>query len=179
MGKLEEVGTRLWIFCDGSAGNNEQGSMGASALPARRLKPIAACGAAAVARNREGRIVDWAWQALPPMTNNEAEYAGLLLGLKLAQRLRVQEAICVLDNDVVVGQMIGRFAVKSPRLRSWHWKACAAVRQLPAVQFRTIPREWNQLADVLASQACVPWEVLRQAVEGEGRAEDRGQKDEG
>ena len=158
----------LWIFCDGSAGNNETQQM-AKAEPSNiwRLKPTAACGAAAVARNQAGVIVDWAWQALPPMTNNEAEYAGLLLGLTLAQQWQAPKAILVLDSDVVVGQMEGRFAVHSRLLRHWHWRACAAVRTLPAVQFYVVPRAWNELADALASQVSVPWTALRAAIEGE------------
>ena len=163
----------VWIFCDGSAGNHEAQRTGpAEQLTIRRIKPVAACGAAAVARNPQGEIIDWAWQALPPMTNNEAEYAGLLLGLTLAQRLQTPKAILVLDSDIVVGQMQGRFAVKSKLLRDWHWRACAAVRTLPAIRFYVIPRVWNELADALASQVCVSWKLLRMAIE-EQEAQDR------
>jgi ribonuclease HI len=122
------------------------------------------CGAGAVALSDEGQIVRWEWQGLPAMTNNEAEYAGLLLGLKLARRLAAEEAIFLLDSEIVIGQMTGRFAVNSATLRRWHWQACTAARRLPMVRFCVIPREWNRLADGLACQAGIPWEWLREQI---------------
>jgi len=131
-----------------------------------RLNARMTCAAAAVARGEDGRILDLAWEELPNMTNNEAEYAGLIVGLKLARRLNVQEAVCVLDSEVVIGQMEGRFSINSARLREWHGKACAAAREVPAVRYRLVPREWNRLADGLAGQASLPWPALWRAVEG-------------
>ncbi len=153
---------RIWLFCDGSTGamleNHAVGSR-------QRLDARMTCAAAAVARSQDGRILDLAWEALPNMTNNEAEYAGLIVGLKLAKRLKAQEAICVLDSEVVVGQMEGRFAINSARLREWHWRACAAAREVPVVRYRLAPREWNRLADGLAGQATLPWQALQRALE--------------
>jgi ribonuclease HI len=123
------------------------------------------CAAAAVAHGDDGAILDWAWQRLPRLTNNEAEYAGLLLGLALAQRLRAQQAICVLDSEIVIGQMEGRFAVRSARLRHWHRRACEAARELPVVHFVQIPRAWNRLADGLAAQTAILWPALLAALE--------------
>ncbi len=167
-------GQKVWCFCDGStgaiyqaqrlAGAAEGGGMPAGGSVRRRLEAGLVCSAAAVLRAGDGRILDLAWRELPQLTNNEAEYAGLLLGLQLAQRLQVQEVICVLDSEVVVGQMEGRFAVNSARLRSWHWKAAEAARRLPAVRYRLAPREWNRLADGLAGQASVPWPALCKAL---------------
>jgi ribonuclease HI len=127
------------------------------------------CGAGAVALSDEGRIVGWEWQALPTLTNNEAEYAGLLLGIALARRLAAEETVFVLDSEIVVGQMAGRFEVHSATLRRWHWQACEAVRGLPAVRFCVVPREWNRLADGLACQAGIAWEWLKKEVDKETR----------
>lgn len=122
------------------------------------------CTAAAVAWSATGEILEWAWQQLPLLTNNEAEYAGLLLGLTLAQKLRAQEAICLLDSEVVIGQMEGRFLVHSAALRTWHWQARAAERAVPTVRYCLIPREWNRLADGLAAQVSIPWATWRQVL---------------
>lgn len=154
---------RVWLFCDGSTGAMLESHAAGSR---QRLNARMTCAAAAVARSEDGRILDLAWEELPNMTNNEAEYAGLLLGLKLAKRLHAQEAVCVLDSEVVVGQMEGRFAINSARLREWHWKACAAAREVPVVHYRLVPREWNRLADGLAGQASVPWNALQRVMEG-------------
>jgi len=131
----------------------------------RRFQADSRCAAAAIARSYDGRILDLTWQTLDVRTNNEAEYAGLLLGLALAHRLRARTTICVLDSAVVIGQMEGRFAVNSKALRQWHGQACQAARQLPEVRYCLVPREWNRLADGLAGQASIPWVLLRGAIE--------------
>jgi ribonuclease HI len=155
---------RAWIFCDGSTGAPpEANAGGASRIP----RGAQSCAAAAAALSDEGRIIGWEWQALPVMTNNEAEYAGLLLGIELARRLRAEEAVFLLDSEIVVGQMTGQFAVNSRTLHRWHWQACGAVRSLPAARFCAIPREWNRIADGLASQAGISWRWLRAQVDAD------------
>jgi ribonuclease HI len=162
----------VWIFCDGSTGALYERAepetrgvrLGGEPELVRLLQQASTCAAAALARAEDGRILDWAWEALERVNNNEAEYAGLILGLRLAQRLRVQSALCVLDSAVVVGQMQGRFSVNSASLRRWHWRACAEARQVPHVRYCLVPRAWNRLADGLAGQASMPWPTLRQAV---------------
>lgn len=153
---------RVWCFCDGSTGPLLQASAGQTG---RASLPSTACAAAAVARNEDGTVLDLAWEKLPRVTNNEAEYAGLLLGLRLAHQLRAQETICVLDSEVVIGQMQGRFAVNSAALRRWHWQACAEARRLPVVRYCLAPREWNRLADGLATQAALDWPALVAALD--------------
>lgn len=143
---------RVWIFCDGSA-----------AVPGEGMT-AAGCGAAAIALDDEGRMLGMEWQHLPPLTNNEAEYAGLLLGLRIARELRAADVICVLDSEVVVGQMEGRFSVRSANLHRWHWRAQELMRELPRVRFLLIPREWNRLADGMACHAGIPWSELRAAL---------------
>lgn len=166
----------IWVFCDGSTGmTNGAAAAAPSASVApqwgmmERLRNVFRadnrCAAAAVARAHDGRILDMVWQVLNVRTNNEAEYAGLLLGLEMAERLRAQCTICILDSAVVIGQMEGRFAVNSKVLRAWHWKACSAARRLPDVHYCLAPREWNRLADGLAGQASIPWGLLRAAIE--------------
>lgn len=168
--RLRPQQDRIWCFCDGSTGalydgaeTNGRGRNGdrepgtrQPGVPGLRL----VCAAAAVARADDGSIVDWAWQELPPLTNNEAEYAGLILGLGLARAAGARETVCVLDSEVVVGQMEGRFAVNSAGLRRWHWQACAAARRLPSVRYCLVPRALNRLADGLAGQASMPWAPL-------------------
>lgn len=158
---------RVWCFCDGSTGALYDGRGGQTEeLAHLPVRLSLSCAAAAVARGDDGDVLDLAWETLSPMTNNEAEYAGLLLGLALARRLRAQEAICVLDSEVVVRQMQGRFAVHSAALRRWHWRACEAARRIPAVHYRLAPREWNRLADGLAAQAGLSWPGLVAALDG-------------
>jgi ribonuclease HI len=157
---------RIWVCCDGCTGAQNLAGTGAVARArgtdeaSTAAHGAEAFGAGAVALEDSGRILAWDWRALPPMTNNEAEYAGLLLGIGLAQRLGGDETIFLLDSEIVVGQMTGRCAVNSRSLHRWHWQACEALRGLTTARFCAIPREWNRLADGLAAQAGIRWEWL-------------------
>jgi ribonuclease HI len=113
----------------------------------------AGTGAGALIEDGDGRILAWANRALGRMTNNEAEYAGLVLGLELAARYHPGEVHVYSDSQVMVNQMTGRFGVRSPALKRWHRQACELARALPRVVYRHIPRERNRLADALAAEA--------------------------
>lgn len=164
---------RLWIFCDGGmAGVDGDKNLGmkmdeerSRAVWRKYFRTEIVATAAAVARDQRGRIVDWRWQRLGAVSNNEAEYAGLLLGLELGLAYGVTELFCIMDSEVVVGQMRGYFAVNSATLRAWHWQACTAARRIAQVHYCLVPREWNRLADGLASQAMMPWRDLALAIE--------------
>lgn len=113
----------------------------------------AASGVAAVARSKEGFFQGWYSLQLNPMTNNEAEYHAVLLGLALAGRLGAEIVRIVSDSEVVVRQMQGRSRVNSKRLKPLHQKAFAAVSAFRQVRFQHVRREQNCLADALAAEA--------------------------
>ena len=110
-------------------------------------------GAGIVVLDKWGGVVYIANRTLPPMTNNEAEYAGLVLALEAATALGGQYLEIRLDSEVVVYQMIGRFAVNSSALKRWHQQACMLARRLAKVRYTHIPREQNAVADALATEA--------------------------
>lgn len=156
---------QIYVFCDGSTGAIERWDAHhatASTTPSAQRQRAAGsrCAAAAVARGEDGAILAIEWQALPAVTNNEAEYAGLLLGITMARKLRPPATVFVLDSETVVCQMTGRCAVNSPGLKAWHLRACTAVRELRSVRYQAIPRAYNRLADGAAGQAAITWEEL-------------------
>jgi ribonuclease HI len=106
-----------------------------------------------VVRDGEGEIIGLLKRGLPPMTNNEAEYAALVLGLEAAQRFRPRRLKIYMDSEVVVGQMQGTFAVRSPALKRWHTQACRLAHRFREVTYVHIPRDANRLADALAAEA--------------------------
>ena len=110
-------------------------------------------GAAAIARSPEGYFLGWLSQQLPRMTNNEAEYHAVLLGLALANQLGVENVEIVSDSEVVVRQMRGISRVNSARLKPLHQGTCRAVAQFASVTFKHVPRAQNRLADALAAEA--------------------------
>ncbi len=152
-----QASSRIWVFCDGG--------LGSAAYDRHGPGPKTYCGCGSLVRTDDGRVIDWAWRSLPAVTNNEAEYQGLLLGIELARRQRAGLTVFVMDSEVVVGQMEGRFAVNSPGLRRRHAEARRALRTLPRVQFCLVPRTCNALADALAHEAGLPWPELRSFLE--------------
>jgi len=110
-------------------------------------------GVAVVVRNAAGQILDAASCFLDGMTNNEAEYEALILGLELALA-RADPAVTLLtDSQVVVGQMAGRFAVRDRKLAPRHERASRLLAQLPGAALVFVPRNRNRLADALAAEA--------------------------
>lgn len=110
-------------------------------------------GIAVVVRNPAGQILDAASRFLPGMTNNEAEYESLILALQVALARSDRHATFLSDSQVVVGQMAGCFAVRDSKLAPRHERASRLLAQLPEATLVFIPRQQNQLADALASEA--------------------------
>ncbi|MDT7703992.1 MAG: ribonuclease / adenosylcobalamin/alpha-ribazole phosphatase [Pseudonocardiales bacterium] len=86
-------------------------------------------------------------------TNNVAEYAGLIAGLRAAIELGADEVEVRMDSKLVVEQMSGRWQVKHPMLRPLAAEAASSARELRRVTFEWIPRARNARADALANRA--------------------------
>lgn len=110
-------------------------------------------GVAVIVRNAEGQILEAVSCYLEGMTNNEAEYEALILGLELALARSERVVTLLTDSQVVVGQMAGRFAVRDRKLAPRHEWASRLMAQLPGATLAFIPRERNRLADALATEA--------------------------
>jgi len=94
------------------------------------------------------RIAKWiGWQ-----DNNVAEYVALLEALQHALDKKAQSLCVFSDSDVVVRQMSGEYACRSPRLYSLHWVCRKLARTLEFAIMR-IPREDNTEANDLANSA--------------------------
>lgn len=115
---------------------------------------LTCAGVAAVARGPDGGLLGLCSRQLGRMTNNEAEYHALLLGIELAQALGLASFVLQADSEVMVRQMQGRSRVNSARLALLHRQACQALRFVGGpVTFRHVLREHNRLADALAVEA--------------------------
>jgi probable phosphoglycerate mutase len=87
------------------------------------------------------------------VTNNVAEYRGLLAGLRAAHELDPTATVHVrMDSKLVVEQMSGRWKIKHPDMKPL---AAEAARVFPPgrVTYEWIPRERNKAADRLANEA--------------------------
>jgi ribonuclease HI len=110
-------------------------------------------GAGIVMCGESGHVILLANRMLPRLTNNEAEYAALIMALEVAVQQSAQTVEVRLDSEVVVYQMAGRFAVNSATLKSWHMQACDRARRVPHLTYTHIPRTQNGVAHALAAEA--------------------------
>ncbi|MGA5351178.1 bifunctional RNase H/acid phosphatase [Streptomyces thermodiastaticus] len=100
-----------------------------------------------------GETVAEAAAYLGVVTNNVAEYRGLLAGLRAAHDLDPQATVHVrMDSKLVVEQMTGRWRIKHPDLKPL---AAEAARIFPRerVTYEWVPRDRNKHADRLANEA--------------------------
>ena len=94
------------------------------------------------------RIAKW----IGRQDNNVAEYLALLEALQCALTLRARAIHVYSDSQVVVRQMTGQYACRSPRLYSLHWTCRKLIRSLD-FSISHVPREYNAEANALASSA--------------------------
>jgi ribonuclease HI len=109
--------------------------------------------AAAVLSTPEGEVVDEAHELLGRVTNNVAEYRGLLLGLARARALGADEVEVVNDSELVAKQVNGVYKVKHPDMRPLHAEALEALQSFARWSIRSVPRAENAAADALVNQA--------------------------
>ena len=73
-------------------------------------------GAGVVIASPKGDILKYGVQLKFPLTNNEAEYETILMGLRIAQALRAKNALLRSDSQLVIGQVKGDFEAKETRM---------------------------------------------------------------
>ena len=98
----------------------------------------------------EGQV----YKALPGMvTNNEAEYMGLIAGLKYLQSLKIEEVQVEGDSKLVIEQLFGSWQCKHPRLKPYYQTVKELLKGFKFVNGRWIPREKNDIADACCNRA--------------------------
>jgi ribonuclease HI len=109
--------------------------------------------AAAVVSTPEGEVLDEAHELLGVVTNNVAEYRGLLLGLERARALGATEVEVVNDSELVAKQINGAYKVKHADMRPLHAAARQALDRFERWRVRSVPRAQNAAADALVNEA--------------------------
>jgi ribonuclease HI len=97
---------------------------------------------------RKIRIAKW----IGRQDNNVAEYVALLEALQCALTLKARKLHVYSDSQVVVRQMTGQYACRSPRLYSLNW-ICRKLARSLQFSISHIRREHNSEANGLASSA--------------------------
>ncbi|MGW1598081.1 bifunctional RNase H/acid phosphatase [Streptomyces sp. NPDC002343] len=100
-----------------------------------------------------GETLTEAAEFLGVVTNNVAEYRGLLAGLRAAHALDPTARVHVrMDSKLVVEQMSGRWKIKHPDMKPLAGQA-RSVFPPDQVTYEWIPRDRNKQADRLANEA--------------------------
>jgi ribonuclease HI len=106
-----------------------------------------------VIERADGTVLARGKKYLGIMTNNQAEYRALLLGLKAVARYSPAGVAVYMDSELAVRQMTGRYKVRDASLQPLFEEAQSLARALPNVTFQHVPRSQNAQADKLANEA--------------------------
>ena len=106
-----------------------------------------------VLRNERGEIVAKLKKYIGRMTNNVAEYYGLIAALDYAQSHGVRALRVESDSELLVRQMRGHYKVKSPDLRPLFERAKKMSQTFDSFRIDHVYREQNSEADALANEA--------------------------
>lgn len=100
-----------------------------------------------------GIVLEKCGNYLGHTTNNQAEYAGLIAGLKwvLAHHPDAELDI-VMDSLLIVNQVKGLYKVKSLELQPKYHEVRGLLSQLPKWSIAHTYREGNSLADLLVNE---------------------------
>lgn len=85
-------------------------------------------------------------------TNNEAEYTGLLVGLRKCVDLGIDHLLVRGDSQLIIRQLKGEYKVKSESLKPMYSEAIELIQQIGSVQFEHVYRHLNKRADALSNQ---------------------------
>lgn len=88
-----------------------------------------------------------------PGTNNQAEYRGLILGLRHALGMGANRVTVRGDSELVLKQLKGEYSVKAPGLKALHDEARLLLARFRQVKLEWIPREQNGEADQASKDA--------------------------
>ena len=110
-------------------------------------------GAGFVIEAPDGRVLAEGSNPMPPSTVNVAEYQALIDGLEKARELGAKHVRMLMDSELIVRQLSGRYRVKSEGLRPLFKRASALIATFERFECRHVPREQNARADALAGEA--------------------------
>ncbi len=130
--------SKVIIYTDGGARNNPG--------PA---------GAGAVILEGE-RVLAEVKKYLGEQTNNWAEYEAVVLALREAKKMGLEDREIEVraDSKLIVEQISGHWKIKEPALKLQHAKVRAMISaDFLRIKFVYVPREENTVADRLANEA--------------------------
>lgn len=112
-------------------------------------------GAIAVIVRKDGEILTKYSKFIGKLvTNNIAEYEGLIAALELAKTYTKEEVTCILDSELVINQLLGKYRVRNPKLLEYFLKVQKLQENFEKVIYKHVSRwdEFQQMTDELLNQ---------------------------
>nr|XP_023928485.1 uncharacterized protein LOC112039814 [Quercus suber] len=85
--------------------------------------------------------------------NNEAEYEGILTGLRLGREFGIKNLVIQSDSKLVIGQARGEYEAKEERMQRYLRLTKNLAQEFEKVEFVQIPRSQNVMADEVSKIA--------------------------
>ena len=108
-------------------------------------------GAGAVLYDKDTEIFALSHFVGENVTNNFAEYTGLVIGLTECIKRGIKQLCVKGDSLLVIQQMRGVYKVKSENLKGLYCQAKDLVSQFETIEFIHVYREENKRADELSN----------------------------
>lgn len=88
------------------------------------------------------------------VTNNIAEYEGLIKALELAKEHTTEELTCFLDSELIVKQLLGEYRVKNPKLLELFLKVQKLQENFKKIKYKHVSRynKFQKIADELLNK---------------------------
>ena len=110
-------------------------------------------GVGVVITTPDGEILKYGVRLRFPTTNNEAEYEGILTGLRLEKVLEVKNLLIQSDSKLVIEQIKGEYEAKEERMQKYLRLTRHLTKEFNEVEFVQVPRNQNTLADEISKLA--------------------------
>jgi ribonuclease HI len=106
-----------------------------------------------VEKDGQSEVIGEIAETIGVASNNVAEYRAIIRGLEEARRLGASSVTCLLDSQLVVEQLNGRYRVKSADMKPLHERVKELSQAFSLVTYQHVRREQNSEADRLVNLA--------------------------
>jgi ribonuclease HI len=131
-----------------------------------------------VIRDGSGELVAKLKKYIGRMSNNVAEYYGLIAALDYAQSHKIRALRVESDSELLVKQMRGQYKVKSEELRPLFERAKKMSQGFDSFRIDHVYREQNREADALVNEALDAAEGVAPTAPGAKKSEASSAKPE-
>ena len=117
-------------------------------------------GAGAVIYNNNEELAHISVNVGDRVTNNHAEYTGLIQGLDLAIKCEITRLRVYGDSQLVIKQMLGEYKVNHPNLIVDYKTAKELEKKFIEIEYYAVPRKENARADELANLGLLELKIV-------------------